>query len=144
VSLDNLQFERLILTPSYECLNSIKMVSRHNPSIFRLPTSWRAACASLFLSFCAGLHAQVDQGAITGVVQDSSGAAIPNAHVTLTNTYTGLILRRDANASGVYVFSPVKIGNHEVSASAPGFQTTLQQNVHVDIQQRLNINIQLQ
>lgn len=104
----------------------------------------RSALYVLFLSPCAGVSAQVDQGAITGVVQDSSGAAIANAHVTLTNTDTGLAFQGQTNGSGVYVFSPVKIGNYTVTANAPGFQTTLQQNVHLDMQQRLNLNLTLQ
>jgi hypothetical protein len=98
----------------------------------------------MFLSLCTGVHAQVDQGAITGVVQDPTGAVIPNAHVTLSNTDTGLRIEGQSNANGVYVFSPVKIGNYTLAASAPGFQTTLQQHLHLDLQQRLNIALTLQ
>ena len=119
------------------------MIPRLKQQLSRLLNLGGAACLTLFLSLCPGLQAQVDQGAITGMVEDSTGAAIANAHVTLTNTDTGLILQRDANASGVYVFSPVKIGNYQVSASAPGFETTSQQNVRVDIQQRLNVDLKL-
>jgi carboxypeptidase family protein len=97
---------------------------------------------SVFL--CPRAKAQVDQGAITGIVEDSSGAALANAQVTLTDTDTGLTLQRPANDSGVYVFSPVKIGNYKVSASAPGFQTTTQENLRLDIQQRLNLVLKLQ
>ena len=83
--------------------------------------------------------AQVDQGTITGVVQDSSGAVIPNAAVTLTDTDTGLIAKSKTNASGIYVFSPVKIGNYRISVTSPGFETTTQEKVHLDIQERLNV-----
>jgi len=89
-------------------------------------------------------RAQVDQGAITGVVQDQSGAVIPQAKVTLTNTDTGLVLERKANDSGVFVFSPVKIGNYKVGAGAPGFQNTVREKLHLDIQQRLNVVLALQ
>lgn len=85
--------------------------------------------------------AQVDQGAITGTVQDSTGATVPAAKVTVKNIDTGLVLEGTSNGSGVYVFSPLKIGNYTVSATAPGFQTTKQENVHLDAQQRLNIPI---
>nr|WP_183792115.1 TonB-dependent receptor [Edaphobacter lichenicola] len=105
----------------------------------------------LLLSFCAlvccccarSAIGQVDQGAITGVVQDSSGAAVAGARVTVTNVDTGLVLEGSANSSGVYVFSPLKIGNYIVSATAKGFQTTKQENLHLDAQQRLNIVISL-
>jgi len=88
--------------------------------------------------------AQVDQGTITGVVQDSTGAAIPDASITLTNTDTGLVFQGKSDSSGVYVFSPIKIGNYKVSAAHEGFSTTNQQNVHLDVQQRLAVNIVLQ
>jgi Carboxypeptidase regulatory-like domain len=86
---------------------------------------------------------QVDQGAITGTVTDNTGAIVPRAQVTLTATDTGFTLQEKANSSGNYTFSPIKIGNYTVSASAPGFQTTSRQNVHVDVQQRLDVNLAL-
>src|ERR1700733_11201297 len=86
--------------------------------------------------------AQVDQGAITGVVQDSSRAVVPNAAITVTNTDTGLDFQ--ANASGIYVVSPLKIGNYTVTATADGFQTTTHENLHVDAQARLEVNLTLQ
>ena len=47
---------------------------------------------------------QSDQGTITGVVKDSSGAVIQGAKVTLGNTETGLTLQVRTDRSGVYVF----------------------------------------
>src|ERR1700744_281009 len=67
--------------------------------------------------------AQVDQGTITGAVLDQTGAVLPQVDITLTSTDTGLILKAKTDASGVYTFSPFKIGNYTVSASAPNFQT---------------------
>jgi hypothetical protein len=87
--------------------------------------------------------AQVDQGAITGTVTDNTGAIVPDAQVTLRAADTGLTLQNKSNSSGSYTFSPIKIGNYTVSAFAPGFQTTTRQNLHVDVQQRLQVNLAL-
>jgi hypothetical protein len=87
--------------------------------------------------------AQVDQGTVTGVVQDNSGAVIPGAKMTLTNTDSGLVLHAKADTKGVYVFSPIKIGHYTVSASAPSFETTVQENLKVDLDQKLNITVTL-
>jgi len=96
------------------------------------------------LAFTAPLaSAQTDQGAITGVVQDDQGAVIPGAKVTLTATDTSFVLERTANSDGVFVFAPVKIGNYKLTAGAPSFQTTVRDNLHLDIQQRLNITFAL-
>lgn len=89
------------------------------------------------------ISAQVDQGTITGVVEDSSGAVVPNAQVTVTDIDTGLVLRVKSNGTGTYVVSPLKIGNYTVTASAQGFETTKQENLHLDAQQRLNVNLVL-
>ncbi len=104
---------------------------------------WSILCICLLVSSPAA-RAQVDQGTILGTVQDKTGAVIPGATVTLTDTDTGLTLTRQTNGSGIYVFSPVKIGNYNVSATASGFQTTTQQAVRLDIQQRLNVVLTLQ
>ncbi|HEY6447059.1 MAG TPA: carboxypeptidase regulatory-like domain-containing protein [Acidobacteriaceae bacterium] len=87
--------------------------------------------------------AQVDQGTITGVVSDPTGAVVPKAAITLTDIDTGLVLNSHADSNGIYTFSPIKIGNYRVSATAQGFQTTTQENVHLDVQQRLSVNLTL-
>src|ERR1700722_18998887 len=83
--------------------------------------------------------AQVDQGTITGLVHDGSGAVVPNAEVTVRNIDTGLVLKGATNGSGIYVFSPLKIGNYTVSVTAKGFETTQRENLHLDAEQRLNV-----
>jgi hypothetical protein len=89
------------------------------------------------------LFGQTDQGTITGVVQDTTGAVVASANVTLTSLDTGLNLKTKSDGAGVYVFSPIKIGNYSVTAAAAGFETTTQTNLHVSIQQRLNVVISM-
>ncbi|MCL5262757.1 MAG: carboxypeptidase regulatory-like domain-containing protein [Acidobacteria bacterium] len=85
------------------------------------------------------LWGQVDQGAITGAIHDTTGAVIPNAVVTLTNVDNGLVLKTKSDGDGVYTFAPIKIGHYTISATAPGFQTTKQENVTLQVQERLNV-----
>jgi hypothetical protein len=95
----------------------------------------------LVQSRCA--FAQVDQGAITGTVLDSSGAAVPDADVALVNTDVGLTLETKSGASGGYTFSPVKIGNYSITVTAKGFAKTTQKNVKVQVAQVLQVNMTL-
>ncbi len=104
--------------------------------------AWWLVCVCLLL-VTGTATAQVDQGAMTGTVTDNTGAIVPGAQVTLSATDTGLTLQSKSNGSGNFTFSPIKIGNYSVSASAPGFQTTTRQNIHVDVQQRLQVNLAL-
>src|SRR6202167_735719 len=97
----------------------------------------------LLLMQCQCAFGQVDEGAITGTISDPSGAVIPNAQVTLINTDQGLTLTTTTNGSGVYTFSPVRIGHYSVSAAAPGFTTTKQSNLQVAVGQQLQVNVQL-
>jgi hypothetical protein len=89
------------------------------------------------------LFAQVDAGVINGVVQDSSGAAVPNAKVTLLNTDQGITLETTTAGAGEYVFSPVRIGHYTLTVSAPGFSTTTQQNLTVTVGQHLLVDVKL-
>jgi hypothetical protein len=86
---------------------------------------------------------QADQGTITGVVQDATGAVIAKASVTLTNVDEGLVLKTQSDGAGIFVFSPVKIGHYSITASASGFSNTTQTNLHLDLQQRLNVVLQM-
>ena len=119
-------------------------------TVYRFFGSTYRPLATGFLAFvllffaAANLRAQVDQGTIAGSVVDSTGGVIPSADVTLTDTDTGLMLHGKTNESGEFVFSPIKIGNYTLSASAPGMQKTTQNNLHVDLQQRLSVDLRLQ
>jgi hypothetical protein len=86
---------------------------------------------------------QVDEGSIAGQVQDASGAVVPGAQVTLVNTDQGITSNTTTNSSGEYTFSPVRIGHYSVSATAPGFSKTEQQNLQVKLDQHLEVPIQL-
>jgi Carboxypeptidase regulatory-like domain/TonB-dependent Receptor Plug Domain/TonB dependent receptor len=114
-------------------------------SIVSLRWGFAFTCLALMLSLL-GLPkaaAQVDQGAVTGVVQDNSGASVLGATVKLINADTQLELDTTSNASGIYVFSPVKIGNYTVSVSATGFETTIQQNIQVHLGERVSVPLSL-
>jgi hypothetical protein len=111
-------------------------------------SSWcgRAALAlTLFciLSFTSPrLLAQADSGRIVGSVTDSTGAAIPNATITLVNPQTGLKLRGTSNGQGELNIPAIPAGTYDSTISAPGFQTESQQ-ITVAVTQNLTLAFQL-
>jgi hypothetical protein len=86
---------------------------------------------------------QVDAGSVSGTVKDASGSVIPGATVTLTNEGTGQSISTTSGSVGEYTFSPVKIGHYAVSAEFKGFQKVRQNNVTVDVQQKVVVDLSL-
>ena len=85
-------------------------------------------------------YAQVDTGAIVGVVRDSSGALIANTSVTLTSQDTGATSTTTTNHEGEYTFSPVKIGVYTVVVEASGLSRFEHKNITVAVQQRVLVD----
>ena len=77
-------------------------------------------------------HAQADLGAISGVVTDASGAVVPKATVTVTNTATGSVRTSVSNGKGEYQVAQLNPGTYTVAITAEGFQTATQ-NVTVSV-----------
>jgi len=110
----------------------------------RLRTLIQVALCLCVAIFAAGrAFSQADQGAITGTVTDPTGAVVPNAQVTVTSSETGLVLKSETDGSGVFIFSPLKIGTYTVTAVAPGFSMTKQENVALHVQDRIALTIVL-
>jgi hypothetical protein len=65
-------------------------------------------------------------GSISGTVTDSSGANVPGAVVTATQTKTGRKTTVNANDVGAYVFPAMAPEQYTISASARGFQQYVQ------------------
>jgi outer membrane receptor protein involved in Fe transport len=70
------------------------------------------------------LFGQTDTARLIGTITDSSGAVIPNAGVTVTNTGTGRIVTSQTSASGEYTFNALSAGKYHITVAAPGFKTS--------------------
>ena len=82
-------------------------------------------------------------GSIQGVVQDPSGAFIPNASVTVTNTATGVVRTSTTNADGAYSFPDLVPGNYNVQVVATGFSTSTKQDILLQVQQAARVDFAL-
>ena len=69
------------------------------------------------------LFAQTDTGSIVGTVTDSTGAMIPGAAITATNTENGLKLTAVSNGAGEFKILAVPRGDYKVVITAKGFQS---------------------
>jgi hypothetical protein len=118
-----------------------RMAARGLQSLLGL--SVLAALAILFTA--APLNAQLTgKGTITGTVADSTGAVIPNATVTATNTANGIASSTLSTGTGDFTLSNLDPGNFTVSTTAAGFEKLTQENVHVNATETVTYKAVLQ
>jgi hypothetical protein len=86
---------------------------------------------------------QAISGDLVGTVTDSSGAIIPNAIVTATNTASDVKSSARTNSGGLYRISNLLPGNYNVLATASGFSAFELKGVPVQLNQAATVNITL-
>ncbi len=79
-----------------------------------------------FLVICSGVSAQIT-GELEVQVVDASGAALPEAKLTVTNKETGTVRRIDADGLGSARVPLLAVGTYEVKAEKGGFGSVLAQ-----------------
>ncbi len=92
----------------------------------------------------AALYGQTSTGEFSGSVTDSSGAVVPHAKVTSTSVETGAAREVNTDSSGSYVITLLQPGVYNLSAEAQGFKKTVQNNIELRVNQRAEVNLQLQ
>ena len=72
-------------------------------------------------------------GSIQGTVKDQSGAVLPAATITATNTETGIARSAVAGSRGEYRIQALGLGDYEVHAEMTGFQTELRNGITLSV-----------
>lgn len=99
----------------------------------------------LFALTPSALFSQVSAtGRVSGTITDSTGAAVPNAAVSLIDTATGSSRQTTTSDVGFYVFTIVNPGTYNVEVTKQGFKKTLVTNQLVDVGTQLNVNAVLE
>jgi len=87
---------------------------------------------------------QGSEGRISGTVTDQSGAAIPNASVTVTDTARGVSRQLNTDAAGGYNAPNLTPSNYTVKVEFQGFRAFERAGVTLSVAQELQINATLQ
>lgn len=80
----------------------------------------RGIATLAWLYLLCGIASAQTLGEITGDVADPSGAAVPQAVVTVTNMETNLARQTTTNTSGLYTFPDLVPGTYSVKVTARG------------------------
>ena len=104
----------------------------------------RAIALSIVLLLLAvNCLAQVEQGAISGLVTDSSGAVVPKAKVTATNQATGVAATSETTGEGYYKLPYLLPGSYALTIEKAGFSIDHVTGVPVQVGQTATINVEL-
>jgi hypothetical protein len=102
----------------------------------------------MFLIFATNLHRPLwaqsaDTGAIFGSITDKSGAVVPGASVSVTNTATGSLKTVTTNPGGFYAAEALASGDYKISVAKQGFATVDVNSIHIDPGQRREVSTAL-
>ena len=104
------------------------------------------ALSLLAITFAVGvpsLHAQgIITGTVSGTVEDSTGAVIPGAAVSMTSKSQNLSYTSVANASGEFNFSALPVGLYSMTIKMAGFGDLKLENVQVETGKATGLGIE--
>jgi hypothetical protein len=97
-----------------------------------------------FLSAGVPAYSQAVYGTIVGSVADSSGAAVPNAKVTITDLSRDVVQTTATNESGNFTQRFLIVGKYRIRVEAGGFKAYVQDNVPVSVDTEIKVECRLQ
>jgi hypothetical protein len=101
-----------------------------------------AVVLSLLLLAATSAHAQ-SLASVSGIVNDPTGAVVPNVKVTLTDIARGVPVTTTSNQDGVYLIKNLIPSTYKVTAEAAGFQTYVVDSFPLTATQEAVLNFNL-
>ncbi len=105
--------------------------------------SFITCLVALLAAFATPASAQQFTGTIQGIVQDSSGAVVPGAEISVINIGTNETRNVTTESNGAYVVPQLKPGLYRVVAKMTKFKTATVDEVKVDVQQIRAVDVRL-
>jgi hypothetical protein len=112
---------------------------RHNPRRFR-----GILVLLLGLVLLGTVAYSQETASIVGTVSDPTGAAVPNAKITLTNVETGLVRSTETNTAGSYAARELTIGRYNVRVEVAGFKTFERTGITLNVNDTVRADASLQ
>jgi Carboxypeptidase regulatory-like domain len=87
---------------------------------------------------------QVAVAEVTGLVTDSTGAAVPGATVKMIETSKGVAYTVTTNSGGNYLLPGLPPGPYRLEASKVGFKTYVLSNIELQVNDHITLNVTLE
>jgi hypothetical protein len=124
---------------------TLAQLEKHFRTMRRGMTAWVSLLAlGILLVTARPAMGQAVNATLLGTVTDSSGAAVANAKVTITETNTGISRASRTNDSGNYVFPDLPPGTYTVTAEQPGFKRASRASIDVIVNTTQRVDLDLQ
>ncbi len=104
------------------------------------------ACVSAAMVWFLLLAAfgQSTRGSMSGLINDSAGAAVSGATVIAKHLATGVEFRGETDAQGAFVFPSTPLGQYTVRIEASGFKRSEVQGVMIEVATPAKLNVALE
>src|SRR5580704_17847251 len=133
--------------------NAIK-ISRHNMrriitmevvtgKAVAVQSAWLRLALLLFSFVLCDLAYAQSTASLSGTVTDSTGAAVPSAHVVARNQATGVESGTQTDNSGAYSFPSLPIGIYRIEVTASSFEKSVLAALRLDVATVITQNIEL-
>jgi hypothetical protein len=104
----------------------------------------KRALGVVLLTFLCVTSAWAQENAeLKGTVTDPSGAVVPNATITITNTATGEIKTVNSNGAGLFDFPNLQHGTYNMKAEAKGFNASQTNGIVMNVAATVAQNVTL-
>ena len=99
-----------------------------------------ALVSSLAIVTCGMAAGQGATAQISGTVKDQSGAVLPGAEITATQTETAAVRMTLSDETGSYVLPNLPVGPYKLEVSLPGFRTFVQSGIVLQVNSSTFVN----
>jgi hypothetical protein len=130
--------------PSVAVTKTYRSVLSHTMRALTTRAVMLAAVCVLLLGFAGQLQAQLSTATMFGTITDSTGAAVPNAKVTLVQTDTNFTRTFPTKSDGSYREEFLPVGPYSITVEAPGFKTLHQAGIVLAVLQIAELTLKLE